>query len=82
MVKDGRAERVVAVSGFWDRFLTRRVERVHVNGLVKNGTGERGKKVDRFQRGGRLRFSSSYVKGFVKLRAVEVAKRWLGCGIG
>ena len=49
----------MAVGGFWDRFLTRWVERIHVNGLVKNGAAKGAKKVDRFQRGGRLRFSSS-----------------------
>jgi len=49
---------------------------------LKTGRGKGAKKEDCFQRGRRLRFSGSYVKGFVKLRAVEVAKRWLGCVIG
>jgi hypothetical protein len=79
----------VAVGEFWDPFLTRRAERVHVNRLVKNGAGERGKKGGSFSRGWRLRFSSSYVKGFVKLRAGRSGKtvirlrdslktRWVG----
>ena len=54
--------------------LTRRAERIHVNGLVKNRAGERGKKVDCFQQGGWLRFSGSYVKGFVNARAGRSGK--------
>jgi hypothetical protein len=34
----------VAVGGFWDRFLTRWVERIHVNGLIKNGAAKGAKK--------------------------------------
>ena len=42
--------------------------------MVKNGAGKGAKKEDCFQRGRRLRFSGSYVKGFVKLRAGRSGK--------
>ena len=41
---------------------------------LKTGRAKGAKKVDRFQQGGRLRFSGSYVKGFVNVRAGRSGK--------
>ena len=41
---------------------------------LKMGRAKGAKKVDRFQQGGRLRFSGSYVKGFVNVRAGRSGK--------